>query len=604
MERQNDESNGILDYEIFQSSIQRDFITLDEHLVSAAVNLTHTFNREGSIAPELKAGLYGEYKTRDYDTRLFKYKWNTTANLPDGFAALPTEEIMVPGNMGTDKIHVQDESLNGDNYSAHNRLLAAYLAINLPLGKLNLYTGARLEQVYTSVTSYPSEVDLRTKERTYSYTNLLGDKQTKAALIIEPGGKIHATGTAQKPIVFTSEQPAGSRRPGDWGGLIICGKARNNKGTMQIEGGPRTKHGGNDDADNSGEIQYVRVEFAGYPFQTDQEINGITFGSVGSGTKIDHLQVSYSNDDSFEWFGGTVSCKYLVAYHGWDDDFDTDNGFSGKMQFLLGVRHPQIADQSLSNGFESDNNADGSTEEPYTTAQFCNVTLVGPIGQHADFFNKAGITGSDVYISGGSLFPNNGSRTGQYQAGVQIRRNSRITLQNAAILGYPVGAIIENDKGSSTQAAATTNGNTIQNVLFGGYDVTATAYDHTSTARCILGCDKNKSWKDHLCTDGSQESSTETSFSHDYVLESSRHNSVYTAIADLKMVDPVSITSTYAINPHQNYAPQSGSPLLNSAFTVPAGFDAAGNGYAGAFSGDGDNWMESWTEFDPQNKIY
>ena len=173
VERQNDESNGILDYEIFQSSIQRDFITLDEHLVSAAVNLTHTFNREGSIAPELKAGLYGEYKTRDYDTRLFKYKWNTTANLPDGFAALPTEEIMVPGNMGTDKIHVQDESLNGDNYSAHNRLLAAYLAINLPLGKLNLYTGARLEQVYTSVTTYPSEVDLRTKERTYSYTNLL-----------------------------------------------------------------------------------------------------------------------------------------------------------------------------------------------------------------------------------------------------------------------------------------------------------------------------------------------------------------------------------------------------------------------------------------------
>lgn len=130
--------------------------------------------------------------------------------------------------------------------------------------------------------------------------------------------------------MFTSEEAKGNRRPGDWGGIILCGKAKNNKSEMQIEGGPRTKHGGNDDADNSGVLSYVRIEFAGYPFQTDQEINGLTLGSVGSGTKIDHVQVSYTNDDSYEWFGGTVNCKYLVAYKGWDDDFDTDNGFSGK----------------------------------------------------------------------------------------------------------------------------------------------------------------------------------------------------------------------------------------------------------------------------------
>ena len=112
---------------------------------------------------------------------------------------------------------------------------------------------------------------------------------------------------------------------------------------------PRTKHGGADDADNSGALSYVRIEFAGYPFQKDKEINGLTLGSVGSGTEIDHVQVSYSNDDSFEWFGGTVNCKYLVAYKGWDDDFDTDNGFSGKVQYGLSLRDSKIADTSQSN---------------------------------------------------------------------------------------------------------------------------------------------------------------------------------------------------------------------------------------------------------------
>ena len=88
------------------------------------------------------------------------------------------------------------------------------------------------------------------------------------------------------------------------------------------------------------------MEFAGYPFDTDKEINGVTFGSVGSGTQIDHIQVSYSNDDSFEWFGGSANCSYLVAYKGWDDDFDTDNGFDGEVSYCLSVRDPRIADTS------------------------------------------------------------------------------------------------------------------------------------------------------------------------------------------------------------------------------------------------------------------
>lgn len=98
-------------------------------------------------------------------------------------------------------------------------------------------------------------------------TVIKGDKETRAALIVEPGGKLIARGTVDAPIVFTSEMPAGKRKPGDWGGLILCGYARNNEDIMQIEGGPRTMHGGPNNADNSGVLSYVRVEFAGYPFK-------------------------------------------------------------------------------------------------------------------------------------------------------------------------------------------------------------------------------------------------------------------------------------------------------------------------------------------------
>ncbi|MFM8486282.1 MAG: hypothetical protein ACKOCH_08090, partial [Bacteroidota bacterium] len=110
------------------------------------------------------------------------------------------------------------------------------------------------------------------------------------------------------------------------------------------------------------------------------EINGITFGGVGSGTIVDNVQVSYSGDDAFEWFGGTVNCKHLIAYRALDDDFDTDFGYSGKIQFALSVRDPQVADVSGSNGFEADNDASGSGNTPKSRATFSNVTVVGPTG--------------------------------------------------------------------------------------------------------------------------------------------------------------------------------------------------------------------------------
>ena len=437
---------------------------------------------------------------------------------------------------------------------------------------------------------------------------LKSDDVTGSALIIEPGGAIFAEGTKEKPIVFTSDRPAGQRKPGDWGGVIICGRGRNNQGTMQIEGGPTTIHGGDQENDNSGVFRYVRIEFAGYPFQTDQEINGLTLGSVGSGTTIDHVQVSYSNDDSFEWFGGSVNCKYLVAYHGWDDDFDTDNGFNGKLQFLLGVRHPKIADQSLSNGFESDNNANASETPPYTTASFCNVTLVGPIGQEAGFINEAG---EGKYIDAGNLFPNNGSRVGQFQAGMQIRRNSRITVANSVVTGYPVGLVVEDDKVAGTQAFAQGN-NTLKNIFFAGYtdNVAEAAFDNAAAGSApVLGSDYNKTWKDWSGVwDYAANPQTFTgaagtkSISHTLALSNGCR---VATVAEALLNNPVSVNAT-GINISQNYGPQAGSALVHASFTVPSGFDTAGNGYAGAFKSDAetDNWMAGWTNFDPQNTAY
>src|SRR4028119_503940 len=143
-------------------------------------------------------------------------------------------------------------------------------------------------------------------------TIIKGSFANQGALVIRQGGRINAAGTPTQPIVFTSEKPAGMRQPGDWGGLIICGNAPTNRtGNPTIEGGTQATYGGTNPADNSGVLQYVRIEYPGIPFLPGNEINGLTLGGVGSGTTIDHIQVTASGDDSFEWFGGTVNAKYL-----------------------------------------------------------------------------------------------------------------------------------------------------------------------------------------------------------------------------------------------------------------------------------------------------
>ena len=406
-------------------------------------------------------------------------------------------------------------------------------------------------------------------------TIIKGDKATKAALIVERGGKLIAQGAADAPIVFTSAQPAGQRRPGDWGGIIICGKAHNNQTSMQIEGGPRTQHGGDNDADNSGVLSYVRIEFGGFPFKADQEINGLTLGSVGSGTKIDHVQVSYSNDDSFEWFGGTVNCKYLVAYKGWDDDFDTDNGFSGKVQFGLSVRDPRIADQSQSNGFESDNCADGAQVSPYTTATFSNITFVGP-KTAADFQN------SNSYITAGSYFPNNGSGLGKFQAAMQIRRSSRLNCVNSVVTDWPIGLIIDGEKGD-TPAQAKAGTLRLQNIFIANAD--------------ILGSDANKCYEDKEYDYKAKavKADSKQSYSHTFFETAANNNRYFADKSALMLTDGKGVGVAFM--------PQTGSNLFGAQnFSgLDSWFDQVT--YIGAFNAN-DNWLDGWTNFDPQNAQY
>lgn len=369
-----------------------------------------------------------------------------------------------------------------------------------------------------------------------------------ASLIIEPGAKIIAEGTVDKPIVFTSDKEPGKRVTGDWGGLIICGNARVNRTNQPtIEGGPGT-HYGNTTSDefngeSSGKLKYVRIEFAGYPLEPDKEINGLTFGGVGSGTEVEFVQVSYSNDDSYEWFGGTVNAKHLIAYKGWDDDFDTDFGYTGKLQFLLSVRDKDIADTSDSNGFESDNDGDGSTNTPFTKPVFSNVTLIGP------FYGKVSDR-TQAEVEAKTADAANGAKGGKYQAAMHLRRNSSLNVYNSVFTGWPYGLRATDKKGQANDGIA------IENVIFAGM------------------------WKNFY----EDEKVSENFFNragNNTVLENTQQ--IIAKDGDYSSVVADAVKGADF------------SKLADSFFEKVT--------YKGAFDGTND-WTEGWTNWDPQNTVY
>jgi hypothetical protein len=381
-------------------------------------------------------------------------------------------------------------------------------------------------------------------------TTVQGRKGTNSSLIIKRGAKILAEGTAAQPIVFTSSAPEGQKRLGDWGGLILLGRAKNNgsyngvNGVMEIEGGINNAngdglHGGNDDDDNSGIIKYVRLEFGGYPFQPDREINGLTCGSVGRGTVIDYVQVSYANDDAFEFFGGTVNAKHLISFRNLDDDFDTDNGYRGKIQFGIAVRDTAIADGSAggaSNGFESDNDGSGSAAQPFTAPVFSNMTIIGPA------FSPA----TTIAAS--------------FRRGAHIRRNSRLSIFNSIIMGWPAaGAGVLLD-GVTTETNAANADLEIANTIIAG---------------CPSPLKVNTGSAFNIST---------------WFTDAAKGNTIFSTNSEVSLA---------AFNSYTGFspAPAAGSPVLSgAAFTSSklAGMQTVT--YRGAV-GSGDAWWQGWTRF-------
>jgi hypothetical protein len=386
-------------------------------------------------------------------------------------------------------------------------------------------------------------------------TIIKGVSGSKATLVIERGAKIMAQGTSSQPIVFTSDKPAGQRAYGDWGGLVICGQATTNKhddgvGVGVAEGGIGSRYGGTNDADNSGVLQYVRIEFPGIPLTStaNSEINGLTLYSVGSGTTIDHIQVSYSGDDSYEWFGGTVNMKYIVALRGWDDDFDTDNGYRGKVQFALGIRDHLSADQSGSNGFESDNDADGSQTTPVTAPVFSNVTLYGPYAVSTANVNTL------------------------FKRAMHLRRSTQTSVYNSVFVGWPKGLIIDGTTGNSPTMA---ENNTLQ-----------------IEKTILAGMGAN-----FEVASGTPATPYTTTQLQAYFEATSRGNVDNLTVADIIGSSALSLTAPSLL-------PASGSVLLSGAsFTnskLTSGFESVA--FRGAFGTT--NWTSGWCNFDPQNSVY
>ncbi|MCE5270257.1 T9SS type A sorting domain-containing protein [bacterium] len=377
-----------------------------------------------------------------------------------------------------------------------------------------------------------------------------GQGVNASALIVARGGKIYAQGTAVKPIIFTAESdnvdevddlPLDAR--GLWGGVILLGKARINtaKGTGNIEGIPDTEprgaYGGTDDHDNSGIMQYCSLRYGGTDIGAGNEINGLTFGAVGDGTTIDHIEVFNNADDGYEWFGGTVNTKYLISAFNGDDSFDTDEGFNGKSQFWFAIQSDQ---NGIGNrGGEHDGGTVPEDGLPLSIPVHYNSTYIG-----------AGVGTANVENDLTFIFRDNAG--GRYM-------NSVFTdFNNKAI------DVEDLTSGEDSRHRLEVGDLTLTNNLFYGYGAGST-------------------WTD-LVLNGA----TTSAYVVTYMSDAANHNDI---------VNPklrgISRTNDGKLDPRVEF----GSPALSVGAAVPSDGFYTQVTYKGAFNAT-DDWALGWTFLD------
>lgn len=433
-------------------------------------------------------------------------------------------------------------------------------------------------------------------------TVIKGDKASKAVLVVQPGGQLIANGTAQSPVVFTSSQGPGERDRGDWGGIVILGNAWVNQPALPNAEGisPQQPYGNitspSTNADhNGGTLTYVRIEYGGIELLPNSETNSLTMGGVGSGTTVHHVQVSFGGDDGFEWFGGSVNAKHLVSHSTWDDDFDTDYGWGGNVQFALSVRNPFFADQSGSNAFESDNqataNESAGSDAGYTRGIFSNVTVLGPRETNARVISAS------------------------YQHAMHIRRRSALSIFNSFFSGFRLGLRIDDDPTYANLVAGRSK--LAYNVL----SVPGTAGTASSSSATDGTFVTNIRFTS--ANDGSIDPSTSASAGNavpiaNYWNLPANNNTVVTNITATSTLGDLGITpalfwanqnsSNYPSNPNFALgAGVAGASNLNSGANF-SDTKLAGNSffeavmYRGAFGST--DWTDGWAEFQPLNKVY
>ncbi len=249
-------------------------------------------------------------------------------------------------------------------------------------------------------------------------TTVYGESATNGFLVVTRGAKINAEGSSDAPIRFTSDQPEGSRARGDWGGVVLNGRAPINACTdgttpCEAEGeGGTGVYGGDDPADDSGVLRYVVIEFGGTEISPDNEINGLGLQGVGSGTEIDYVQVHMNLDDGVEFFGGRAQVKHLLITSPGDDGIDWDLGFQGKIQFAAVIQASDIGNH----GMETDNNEEDNTASPESSPTISNLTLVGDAAIAEDNF------------------------------GLVLRRGSQPEIYNLAATGFSLGCLAVRDQ--------------------------------------------------------------------------------------------------------------------------------------------------------------